>query len=197
MAQRPPGPGLFDESPPLPEGFLYRPEFISRDEERALLYGIARLDFGDVRMHGVVARRRVVQFGWRYSFDSRALEPGRELPAFLVFLQERVGDAAGVPPAELSEVLVTEYTPGATIGWHRDAPPFDIVAGVSLASPCRLRLRRERQNGWDRAEVLLEPRSFYLLRGAVRSEWQHSIPAVVELRYSITFRTLRRRGRAG
>jgi alkylated DNA repair dioxygenase AlkB len=34
-------------------------------------------------------------------------------------------------------------------------------------------------------------RSAYLLRGPSRTEWEHSIPAVDELRYSITFRNLR------
>jgi alkylated DNA repair dioxygenase AlkB len=33
-----------------------------------------------------------------------------------------------------------------------------------------------------------EPRSVYLLRGPSRTEWQHSIPGVEALRYSITFR---------
>lgn len=186
-------PGLFDASPRLPDGFLYRPGFVSGEEERALLDGLAGVELGEVRMHGVVARRRVAQFGWRYTFDSRSLEPGRELPDFLAFLQQRVAAVARVEASELSEVLVTEYTPGATIGWHRDAPPFGIVAGVSLAAPCRLRFRRERDDGWDRTEVRLEPRSLYVLSGFARTEWQHSIPPVEQLRYSITFRTLRRR----
>ena len=188
-------PDLFDREapPPLPEGFLYEPDFITPHEERLLLEGISALEFGEVRMHGVAARRRVVQLGWRYSFDSRALTEGQAIPPFLAFLQERAAAAAGVEAAEFSEVLVTEYRPGATIGWHRDAPPFGIVAGVSLASPCRFRLRRQAGDGWERAEIVAEPRSLYVLAGESRTSWQHSIPAVERLRYSVTFRTLRRR----
>lgn len=42
-----------------------------------------------------------------------------------------------------------------------------------------------------RASFIAEPRSGYLLRGPSRTEWEHSIPAVDALRYSITFRTFR------
>jgi alkylated DNA repair protein (DNA oxidative demethylase) len=41
-------------------------------------------------------------------------------------------------------------------------------------------------------EVELAPRSAYVLAGAARSNWQHSIPPVPDLRFSITFRQLRR-----
>jgi DNA oxidative demethylase len=34
--------------------------------------------------------------------------------------------------------LVNEYPPGAPIGWHRDAPQYGIVIGISLASTCRM-----------------------------------------------------------
>jgi alkylated DNA repair dioxygenase AlkB len=36
-----------------------------------------------------------------------------------------------------------------------------------------------------------EPRSLYMMRGESRQIWQHSIPAVEQRRYSITFRTMR------
>jgi len=37
----------------------------------------------------------------------------------------------------------------------------------------------------------LLPRSAYLLRGPARRDWEHSIRPVGELRFSVTFRTLR------
>lgn len=144
-------------------------------------------------MHGVAARRRIVQFGWRYSFDARALTEGAALPPFLAGIRDRAAAVAGIEPIDLSETLVTEYQPGATIGWHRDAPPFGVVVGISLLSACRFRLRRPEGDTWQRAELALAPRSLYVLAGVVRSAWQHSIPAVDALRYSITFRTLRKK----
>jgi alkylated DNA repair dioxygenase AlkB len=99
-----------------------------------------------------------------------------------------------VEPEELAEILVQRYPPGATIGWHRDAPAFDIVVGISLGGSARLRFQRGKGEQRRVFEVALEPRSGYVLSGAARSSWQHSIPATKELRYSITFRTLRRKG---
>jgi len=98
--------------------------------------------------------------------------------------------------------LINEYRPGSPIGWHRDAPQYDAVAGVSLLSPCHLRFRPYLRPGGAGPgtaprrtathEVLLEPRSAYLLTGEARNAYEHHIPAVATLRYSITFRTLRR-----
>jgi alkylated DNA repair dioxygenase AlkB len=183
---------LFDDLPRVPAGFTYEAAIIDGEAERALLEHVQTLPFGDVVMRGVTARRRVVQFGWRYSFDARALSEGPAIPDYLLDLQRIAGGLAGIDPADLSEVLVTEYAPGATIGWHRDAPPFGIVVGVSLLSACRFRVRRTVGDAVERAEIELAPRSAYVLDGAARSEWQHSIPPTKALRYSITFRTLRK-----
>lgn len=181
---------LFDaDAAPSIEGFTYRTQFLSAPEERDLLAEIARLDFGDVTFRGVVARRRVVQIGLHYSFTSRAVSPAAPFPAFLEPVRERAATLAGVASIDLAEALITEYQPGAGIGWHRDAPPFDIIVGVSLLSACRFRLR---PRGRGRAvSMTVEPRSAYVLGGVVRSEWEHSIPPGDALRYSITFRTLR------
>jgi alkylated DNA repair dioxygenase AlkB len=92
---------------------------------------------------------------------------------------------------DIQHVLVIEYQPGASIGWHRDKNVFGDIIGVSLLSPCRFRLRRKTGSTWERVTLDAEPRSAYLLSGASRTEWEHSIPAVDALRYSVTFRNLR------
>jgi DNA oxidative demethylase len=184
---------LFDREPSAPEGFAYRDEIIMPAEERRLLVWFERLDFAVVTMHGVASRRRVVQFGWRYGFDRGGLQETAAIPRELLPLRARVAAWAGWKSGELTEALVTEYTSGATIGWHRDAPAFGLVAGVSLGSACRFRFRRGTPGSWQTYERLLAPRSAYLMTGAARAEWQHSIPAVRETRYSVTFRTVRRR----
>jgi alkylated DNA repair dioxygenase AlkB len=97
---------------------------------------------------------------------------------------------ANVDPASLQQVLLTQYSPGAAIGWHKDRPVFGDVIGVSLLSACTLRFRKKAGAGWERRSIALEPGSAYVLQGAARSEWEHSIAAVSELRYSMTFRTL-------
>jgi alkylated DNA repair dioxygenase AlkB len=184
----------------VPAGFLYRAAFVTAAEERQLVQDIERLDFKRVEMRGAVARRRIAHFGWTYGFDSRRREPGEPVPPFLIPLRLRAADWAGIATQDFAEALVTEYPPGATIGWHRDAPPFgDVIAGVSLLGRSRMRFRPyvspKDQRGLPRRathEIELEPRSAYVISGEARRDFEHSIPAVESLRYSITFRTLRR-----
>ena len=187
--------GLFGAD--LPAGFHYAAGFVGDDEERQLAARIAGIEFANFEMRGVIARRRVAFFGATYDAAAPAPPP---IPEFLFDLRRRLASWARVAPDAFAMALVNEYQPGAPIGWHRDAPQYDIVAGVSLLSPCRMRFRRydtpgiaagPRPRRTATHEVLLEPRSAYLLTGAARQAYEHHIPAVASLRYSITFRTLR------
>jgi alkylated DNA repair dioxygenase AlkB len=119
------------------------------------------------------------------------LQEAEEIPGFLLAIRQKAAAFAGITQSRLQHALVTEYAPGATIGWHRDRPEFEDVIGISLGAPCLFRLRRKNGMRWERASIELQPRSVYLLRGHTRWDWQHSIPPVDRLRYSVTFRTLR------
>jgi alkylated DNA repair dioxygenase AlkB len=179
-------------APALPEGFVYRPDAITPAEEREALDAVRALPFRDFEFHGYTGKRRVVSFGWQYDFEARRLRKADDMPAFLVALREAAAAVAGLAPDALQHVLVTEYGAGAGIGWHRDKGVFGEVVGVSLLSPCTFRLRRASGgDGWERRSIVAEPRSVYVLRGPSRTEWEHSIPAVDALRYSITYRNLR------
>ncbi len=167
------------------------PDFIDENEEQALIEHVQGLPYAPVRMHGIDSRRRVTHFGLRYTYEGRGVEPGEPVPPWLLGLRERCAHLIDKAPAELAEILVTEYTAGSVIGWHRDAPMFGRVVGVSLGAAARMRFQRGRGAERQVFEQPLAPRSAYVLRGAARWQWQHSIPAVKALRYSITFRTLR------
>jgi alkylated DNA repair protein (DNA oxidative demethylase) len=180
----------------LPEGLRYESEFVSVAEEQTLLGTLDQLAFNEVTMRGQTARRVVRHFGLDYEYDTWKVKPGEPLPRELEWVRERSAALVGVAPDELAQILLTRYPAGAPIGWHRDAPMFGQVIGVSLGAPSRMRFQRGEGVDREVAEIVLEPRSVYVLDGAARSQWQHSIPPVKELRYSITFRTLRRR-RAG
>jgi alkylated DNA repair dioxygenase AlkB len=133
----------------------------------------------------------VISFGWQYDFNRMELQRTKDMPEFLLPLRERAARFAGLKPPDLQHVLLTEYAPGAGIGWHRDKPMFAEVVGISLGSPCVFRFRRKAGSKWERASVVAEPRSAYLLQGPSRTEWEHSIPAVDHLRYSATFRSFK------
>jgi alkylated DNA repair dioxygenase AlkB len=171
----------------MPAGFRYAPDLIDAGEEARLVAAFADL----FAFHGFLGKRRVVSFGFRYDFNGGGLTEAEPMPSFLLPVCERAAAFAGLAPDRLQHVLITEYRPGAAIGWHRDRANFGDVIGVSLVSPCTFRMRRRRGTGWERAAMRLDRRSVYLMRGPSRDEWEHSIPAVDALRYSITFRSMR------
>ena len=182
---------LFGVEPPFPPGFRYAPEVIAADEEAALIAGFGGLPFREFEFQGYLGKRRVVSFGWQYDFNTREIRRADDIPAFLLPLRDRAAAFAAMEAANLQQILVTEYAPGAGIGWHRDKAVFGEVVGISLGAACKFRLRRRKGSGWERCSLTAEPRSAYLLSGAARSEWEHSIPDVDQLRYSVTFRNLR------
>jgi alkylated DNA repair dioxygenase AlkB len=179
----------------FPEGFRYAPELITPEEEVELLARIGELPFREFEFHGYKGKRRIVSFGWHYDFGVRTRRKADDIPRFLLDLRMVASQFAGIEPSALQHVLVTEYGAGAGIGWHRDKAVFGIVVGISLLSPCVFRLRRNvGARRWDRVSLIAEPRSGYILSGAVREEWEHSIPPVNALRYSVTFRNMREDG---
>ena len=182
---------LDEQTAGLPDGFEYRPGLVSPKDEADLIDAFRGLDFRPFEFHGYFGNRRTVSFGWHYDFASSRVRPASDMPDFLLRLCDRAAAFARVPPDALEHALVTEYAPGAGIGWHRDRPVFDEVIGISLGAPCRFRLRRKQENAWQRAAIELQPRSAYLLRGPVRREWEHSIPPLEQLRYSVTFRSVK------
>lgn len=188
---------LFDDE--LPPGFRYRRDFITEDEEASLVGGIAQVRFATFEIRGVVARRRVAFFGRSYDAGSMPTAP---IPDFLLPIRERLAAWCGIDAHAFEMALINEYPAGAPIGWHRDAPQYEDVAGLSLLSACRMKFRPylppagRRSPGLAKRtathEIALAPRSAYLMTGESRQRFEHHIPAVTALRYSVTFRTLRR-----
>lgn len=182
---------LFEPKATLPEGLRVQPDVVTPAEEAALVAQFTSLPFKEFEFQGFLGKRRVLSYGWRYDFNGGGLQKTEDMPGFLLAIREKAAAFADVAAEELAHVLLTEYPPGAAIGWHKDRSVFGRVIGMSLLSPCTFRLRRKAGARWERASFTAEPRAAYLLDGPARTEWEHSIPAVEALRYSITFRTLR------
>jgi alkylated DNA repair dioxygenase AlkB len=175
----------------LPAGFRYQPALIDAAEEQRLLKTMQALAFKPFEFHGFTGKRETVSFGWRYDFNGGGLSKANDMPEFLLPLRAVASAFSGLEPEQFQQVLLTKYPPGSTIGWHKDRSVFGEVIGISLLSPCTFRFRKKTGTKWERASIVAEPRSAYLLAGPARTEWQHSIPAVEALRYSITFRNLK------
>ena len=185
---------LFDIKPDFPPGFSYKPGFLSPAEEQLLIREIELLELHRMKFHSYTANRKVASFGLDYSFETRQLTKGKEIPNAFQWLIEKVANELHIHQDSIAELLVTEYGTGTVINWHRDAPPFDIIIGVSLLSDCTFKLRPQEKARQTRSETIsfpVERRSLYVMKDEARSQWQHSISPVKSKRYSITLRTLK------
>ena len=185
---------LFPEETRYPDGFQYIPAFISPEEEAHYLEAIRATELQAFVFQGFEARRRVASFGYDYRFDQGALVKGKNIPGVFQPLIEKVAIRLGMETEKFAELLITEYPPGSIITWHRDAPPFDLIAGISFLADCRFRLRphaKEKQGRSATISLDVHRRSLYVMQGPSRSGWQHSIMPVKATRYSITLRTLK------
>jgi alkylated DNA repair dioxygenase AlkB len=186
---------LFSIEPDFPDGFHYFPDFITEKEEADLIEQIKNYPLHNLNFQGFEAKRKIASFGFDYSFDKRALTQGKEIPIAFTTLIEKVANHLSIPPVNFAELLLTEYPEGAVINWHRDAPPFGLIAGISLLSDCTFRLRPHNKSKQNRNSILSFPvkrRSLYVISGIARSDWQHSILPVKQTRFSITLRTLKK-----
>ncbi len=190
-------PKLFDLPQELPNGLIYQPNFLTEAEEEYILEVIRNLPLKHPQYDEYMAKRRIMNFGWGYDFEHRKLIPGPPLPDFLQDIQEKIAGWIEIPAPRVAEALISEYTEGSAIGWHRDTEEFEMIVGISLAGWCRMRFRpvpgRSPDSTKKKKDVValeVEPRSAYIMQGPVRWDWQHSIAPTRTLRYSITFRTL-------
>ena len=190
-------PSLFEVPPKVPDGFIYYPNFISEAEEQELIRKIQQTHLTPFKYYQFTGKRRIASFGWQYEFGQTEITIAPDIPGFLLPIRTRAGNLFDIDPNSLVQTTMIEYSTGSPIGWHRDIPHFGVVIGISLGGACRMRFRkaiRARPKDLKRDETLsidLHARSVYLMSGASRELWQHSIPPVKELRYAIMMRTLR------
>jgi alkylated DNA repair dioxygenase AlkB len=178
----------------LPPGMRYQEDFLSREEEVSLIAIVEQLPLANMKYQQYEALRRVVSYGGQYDFTAQRLNDAEPLPEWLDPLRQRAGAWAGIAPEAFTQALVAEYQPGTPLGWHRDVPDFEDIVGISLGNEAVMRFRpypHEKGLRGDVIKLTLPPRSIYLLRGASRWGWQHTVSPTKALRYSITLRTAR------
>ncbi|RYG52118.1 MAG: hypothetical protein EOO01_07190 [Chitinophagaceae bacterium] len=185
---------LFPVEANFPPGFSYANDFISEEEEVQLLHAIDKVDLHNMKFHGYEAKRKTASFGFDYSFENKALTKGKDIPRDFIWLLERVAKFINKSPEEIGELLITKYPEGSVINWHRDAPPFHIIIGISLLADCTFKFRPYDKVKRGRKLIRLfnvARRSIYVMQEEARREWEHCISPVKKLRYSITMRTLK------
>lgn len=185
---------LFAIESVYPPGFSYVENFINKEEENLLLDVITKIELHEFIFKGYTANRKVASFGYDYSFENGSLKKGKDIPSSFGFLIEKVAKHLSILPTAFAELLVIEYPEKCVMNWHRDAPPFGLIAGISLLADCTFRLRPHNKDKQTRSSVLSIPvkrRSLYVMQDESRSEWQHSVSPVKQKRYSITLRTLK------
>lgn len=184
---------LFDTSPILPPGFEYMENFISPAEEDALFRFIATMELKPMQFHQYEAKRLVAGFGRSWSFTEKTVKTGMPLPAAFDGLRQKVAEQAKMPAERFEQLLVTKYPPDAVINWHRDAPPYQVLAGVSLLADVNFRLRpheKAKQVRGNTLSLTVKRRSLYIMRNEAKTAWQHSTSPAKAERVSITFRSL-------
>jgi alkylated DNA repair dioxygenase AlkB len=184
-------PEMHEEPPQAqPSGFRYTDNILDADEETALAESLRHLHLKPFEFHGHLGNRRVVSFGLRHDYSRRSVEAAPDMPSFLDALLRRAAEFSGCPADAFAQVGINQYPPGAGVGWHKDKPQFGVIVGVSLLAPATMRFRRPTVSGWERISQTVHPRSIYIISGEARTDWEHSVPPVEALRYSINFRTL-------
>lgn len=176
-----------------PDGLFYIPQFLTAQEEQEILHHVSAQTFEPYDHHGYKANREVIYFGTPGGYGVGGAEIIPEpIPDWLMPLRERYAQLIDLRAEELAMVMAARYDVGAGIGWHRDRPQFGpSVLGLSLASDAEMRFRRFLNDKEEMYKINLERGSAYIIAGPSRSVWQHGMIPVKQLRYSITFRTIR------
>lgn len=188
--------GADGAAPTEPSGLAYQQEFITQSEELKLINMVLALPLRPAAYKQYTAQRRVVSFGWSYDYDNNVLLDAPQVPAEFDFLRERVAAWSGVAASSFAQLLIADYAPGTPLGWHRDVPEYEVIAGISLGSAATLRFRPYPPTPGVKyavRELQVEARSAYSMQGPARWKWQHSVPPTPGQRWSLTFRTLAKR----
>ncbi len=178
----------------------YIPEFVTEEEETALLNAI------DKEPWLTDLKRRVQHYGYRYDYKNRSISDEDylgPLPKWARALCHRLvhqEEFFDTPPDQL---IVNEYEPGQGIAPHIDRNCFGpVLAALSLGSDCMMQVKPPRDQA-HQFDIVLERRSLIVYRGVSRNKWRHGIAArqVDEQgdrkiprrrRVSLTFRTVRK-----
>ena len=122
-------------------------------------------------------KRRVQQYGYRYDYRRKGLDPASRIGPLPVWALDLI-DAfrhEGLTDTSYNQLIINEYTPGQGISPHIDCRPCfdDTIFSLSLGSPCIMTMRHIESN--RARDILLEPGDILLMSGEARYDWRHGI----------------------
>ena len=182
-------------------GLIYRPEFISEDEETRLLKAVDGAEWS------AQLQRRVQQYGWYYDYKERRLNESVPVPEFPDWARElgRKLVDEGLMKDLPDQLIVNEYVGNQGITAHTDHERdfTERVATISLLETWVMNFQRASDT--EKRPQHLERRSVAVLTGDARYKWKHEIPQRKTVppmggkgkrtprsrRISLTFRTTR------
>src|SRR3954465_14709993 len=121
------------------QGLRYELELMPPATERELLDVFESLRWDPIVIRGQAAKRTARHYGLDYDYEARSPTPGEPVPDWLEPARGLAAGLAGARPGGLAEILVQRSPPGSAIGWHRDAPAFGEVIGLSIGGFSRMR----------------------------------------------------------
>lgn len=161
----------------------------SDDGDRCLVFGRRPPGFRVIKGFVQVEEQREIErwissnFAWQERRRG-ALPPCEEypsdgpIPAWAEDLGGRMV-AMGIFPRPPDHVLLRRYDRGRGVCPHIDREAYGpVVAGLTLGSSRTFHLTRT--GARSRLEALLLPGDLYVMSGAARYRWKHSIPAALE-----------------
>lgn len=176
------------------KGLLYHPNFITEQQELALIAQI------DQQPWMTNLKRRVQHYGYEYDYNIRNIGSKYlgELPSWLQTLCEQL-QTSGIFNSELNQVIINEYMAGQGISPHIDCIPCfgDTICSLSLGSECVIDFIKD-----EKIPILLERRSLISITDEARFLWKHGIAGRLTdsfqgrkisrtRRISLTFRTVK------
>jgi alkylated DNA repair dioxygenase AlkB len=152
-------------------GFDYLDDFITHDEEQALLDFFAKID-----NYKNTGSRRMLAYGYCYLKGEHgvSLHPASPIPDCVKPVLTRIEKKYD---RKFDQLTVNEYLPGQGIDAHYDHRERfgPVIVGLSLGSGCGMIF--EGENNFRR-EQFLKPRSLYMMSHRYRYPYTHRIRKV-------------------
>ncbi|XP_063300987.1 alkylated DNA repair protein alkB homolog 8 isoform X1 [Pelobates fuscus] len=161
--------------PALPPGLVIVDEFVTAEEELAMLEGVDWMS--DIANKKSLKHRRVKHYGYEFRYDNNNVDKDQPLPGglpgFCTSVVERCLQQ-GLIKHKPDQLTVNQYEPGQGIPPHIDTHSAfeDEIISISLGSEIVMEFKHPNDSN---VQVMLPQRSLLVMSGESRYLWTHGI----------------------